>query len=606
LSAVLAVLAAVAPGAASAANPAQELSPAQHPAITPKVSIDQTALEQGRYPLRKVLESGGEFFQVPYLPYEAATGTGDGYGEGKSGPRNAQRLAFYPEDYPSYRFLRVNGLDSQSCYECHNSVGLHQDPAPSHGALERKRIPVGGSGGSNSNAFINPDFPYRHTYLVRNPPHIFGTGYTQTLGEEMTTALTLQRMAARMVAQLAPGKPVSLPLQAKGTSFGTFTTTYTGGAPSVLGCASFSSDPNPTFGEKGFTDDYSRVEGVACDLVIRPFQWKGIASTVRHFARDALDFHFSMQAVEKYGQVDCDKDGKVGEMTLGNVSALAAFATMLRPPAQVNPGGEQEVLVRLGEQIFKGKSADPKLQARLHGSMCATCHTPSLTVEQARLVIDNPGEAQITEKDCESIESGLVAPLPAREYLPVVKRLEKALASRAAALKARARGKSPHQVYTQLLQSVAQASGPASGYTIDLTQPGADVPDGVLPRLPAQKDGRVAVPLFSDLKLHDMGEGLRDVGSQGADVAGVAIPPALFLTRPLWGVGDTQPWLHDGRALTLKDAILLHESKGSEANPIIQSFRALQPSEQQAVLTFLVSLRLPPPGTPPALTQDVP
>ena len=67
----------------------------------------------------------------------------------------------------------------------------------------------------------------------------------------------------------------------------------------------------------------------------------------------------------------------------------------------------------------------------------------------------------------------------------------------------------------------------------------------------------------------------------------------LFLTRPLWGVADTGPWLHDGRALTLKEAILLHEGQGSEANPIIRAFRNLLPEEQQAVVDFLLTLRLP-------------
>ena len=60
-----------------------------------------------------------------------------------------------------------------------------------------------------------------------------------------------------------------------------------------------------------------------------------------------------------------------------------------------------------------------------------------------------------------------------------------------------------------------------------------------------------------------------------------------FLTRPLWGVGDTGPWLHDGRARTLRDAILMHESLGSEANPVIETFKSLSCDDQAAIVEFL-------------------
>ena len=72
------------------------------------------------------------------------------------------------------------------------------------------------------------------------------------------------------------------------------------------------------------------------------------------------------------------------------------------------------------------------------------------------------------------------------------------------------------------------------------------------------------------------------------------------MTRPIWGVADTGPWLHDGRALTLRDAILMHGDTatggGSEAAPVIDAFEKLLPADQQSVVDFLLTLRLPPPG----------
>ncbi len=56
-------------------------------------------------------------------------------------------------------------------------------------------------------------------------------------------------------------------------------------------------------------------------------------------------------------------------------------------------------------------------------------------------------------------------------------------------------------------------------------------------------------------------------------VAGVAEDE--FLTRPLWGLADTGPWLHDGRAQSLMEAIILHDSPGTDASPIIAAFKAL-------------------------------
>ena len=114
------------------------------------------------------------------------------------------------------------------------------------------------------------------------------------------------------------------------------------------------------------------------------------------------------------------------------------------------------------------------------------------------------------------------------------------------------------------------------------------------PRLPVSGQS-IEVPLFSDLRRHKMGKGLkeRDGFRQATDVAGLVVPEDEFLTRPLWGVGDTGPWLHDGRAQSLEEAILLHRSDGSEANDVIDAFTKLPSGEKDAIIKFLLTLRLP-------------
>jgi hypothetical protein len=61
-------------------------------------------------------------------------------------------------------------------------------------------------------------------------------------------------------------------------------------------------------------------------------------------------------------------------------------------------------------------------------------------------------------------------------------------------------------------------------------------------------------------------------------------------TPPLWGVADSAPYLHDGRAATLLEAIVLH---GGEAKPCTERFLALPAGDRMAILEFLGCLKAP-------------
>lgn len=92
---------------------------------------------------------------------------------------------------------------------------------------------------------------------------------------------------------------------------------------------------------------------------------------------------------------------------------------------------------------------------------------------------------------------------------------------------------------------------------------------------------RGPIPAYSDLLLHDMGEALADGFSMGG--AG----PAEFRTQPLWGVVAVAPYLHDGRAGTLDEAIRWH---GGEAEASAEAYAELSEAEQGDLLAFLASL----------------
>jgi CxxC motif-containing protein (DUF1111 family) len=90
--------------------------------------------------------------------------------------------------------------------------------------------------------------------------------------------------------------------------------------------------------------------------------------------------------------------------------------------------------------------------------------------------------------------------------------------------------------------------------------------------------------LFSDLLVHHMGSGLADGITQGS--AG----PDEFRTAPLWGVGQRVFFLHDGRTSNLVEAIRAHQSRGGEANKVVEHFNKLTAQEQQEIIDFLRSL----------------
>lgn len=117
--------------------------------------------------------------------------------------------------------------------------------------------------------------------------------------------------------------------------------------------------------------------------------------------------------------------------------------------------------------------------------------------------------------------------------------------------------------------------------------------------------------LYSDMLLHDMGTEMSDAQIATPDIVvsetrrssaygGASMnrslaerptnPEQEWKTPPLWGVGDSAPYLHDGRAPTLKEAILMH---GGEAERSVAAFKQLDEEDRNALLAFLGSLKAP-------------
>ncbi len=91
---------------------------------------------------------------------------------------------------------------------------------------------------------------------------------------------------------------------------------------------------------------------------------------------------------------------------------------------------------------------------------------------------------------------------------------------------------------------------------------------------------RKPVNLYSDLLLHDM-------GALGDGIAQGTASTREMRTSPLWGLRASGPYLHDGRAETVDDAIRAHEGEGSRSR---DRYRQLNPRQRRDLLDFLNSI----------------
>jgi len=82
---------------------------------------------------------------------------------------------------------------------------------------------------------------------------------------------------------------------------------------------------------------------------------------------------------------------------------------------------------------------------------------------------------------------------------------------------------------------------------------------------------------FTDLLLHDMGalgDGIEQGRAKGSEMR----------TAPLWGLRVSAPYLHDGRARTIADAIRAHDGEAARSREL---FLRLSPGQRSDLLAFL-------------------
>lgn len=484
----------------------------------------------------EAFEIGDELFATQF---NAIDGGGANVGGGARYTRLPRADRRGANEWFNHAPVRVTGPNAGGCFECHEQP--FEDGAGT-AALNVHRDPfrTGNIG----------------QFIQRNTPHVFAPGAIQRLAEEMTDALAADQQ--RLVNEVcAFGGTRTVTLDAKGVDFGTLSATRTNRSPCRI---NYNTD-----GVRG-VDFLPSVDNPAAPvaLIVRPFQWKGSVPFLRDFNRGAAHNELGMQAVEIVGDtVDGDFDGVRGELSIGDMTALTVYmAGQPRPTSliELNSLGLLEPALTSSQiaRIDRGRQVFSQVG-------CATCHVPQLTLDTP--IFSEPSQNP-AYRDGATFPAG---------------------------------------------QPTATVLDPRNPITFDLTR---DQPDNIIhngdgsvrARLGAftrrDSQGRTIVELFGDLKRHAMGPRLAEPVNEiaGDDVTPIPVDPRnrhtpdTFMTENLWGVGSTAPYMHDGRATTLAEAILEHAASNSDTASEARASRAAylsrSLSDKQALIAFLENLVL--------------
>jgi hypothetical protein len=129
-----------------------------------------------------------------------------------------------------------------------------------------------------------------------------------------------------------------------------------------------------------------------------------------------------------------------------------------------------------------------------------------------------------------------------------------------------------------------------------------------LPRLAPSPDNPdvILVPAYTDFKLHDITDPSQPA-DEVIDMNQSLVSPKLregnrrFLTKRLWGAANEPPYYHHGRFTTLRQAVLAHHG---EALAERRAFELLPAADQNALIEFLKTLQVLPPGTPHLIVDE--
>ena len=287
--------------------------------------------------------------------------------------------------------------------------------------------------------------------------------------------------------------------------------------------------------------DSSGIQGVDADLRIKPFFAQGGAFSIRQFVVGALNDEMGLQAPDTdlltaaAGGRVVTPSGLVLDGALDKLSAPAATDTGADPDGD---GVSNEIDVALVDY----------LEFYLLNYFKPATYEKTTLTETGRRLMPAFGCTACHQPSLVIEADRRVADV-ATEYDPVRGIFNNLFATA-----------------TPLFHEVADNSG--------------------LPALRQPNRARFVVDNFyADLKRHDLGPKFWERNFDGTF-------QREFMTEPLWGVGTTAPYGHDGRSVNLHEVILRH---GGEAQRSRDLYASASASAQIALRAFLESLVLFPP-----------
>jgi hypothetical protein len=276
---------------------------------------------------------------------------------------------------------------------------------------------------------------------------------------------------------------------------------------------------------------YDEVEGVDHDLIIKPFGWRGVFPTLREFVVVSAHKHFSLQAEEGVNTPP-------QELSLGSIQGP-------------DPDGDG-----VTRELTEG-------QISALVAFLATLDPPVIHIPQESVFRDPVfvGEAQY-----------IPAPELTSRWQEGSQLFEQIGCSGC------------HVPMMSVKRPIYTLRAPSSDQAIELdlsTWSAKPHPD-------LDETGHYSLPTFSDFKRHKMGDRLAGLYAQRG------VPAEVYLTRRLWGLAQTSPYLHTGGALTLDEVVYAHGGTDSEARFAAEEYESLSEGKRGSVRLFLESLRRAP------------
>ena len=382
----------------------------------------------------------------------------------------------------------------------------------------------------------------------RDAPHLFGLGLIEMLADEVTA--DLRKIRAQALREAQSGK-------LEDTEPAADTAKRPTPRPTAVSRPLVSKGIN--FGRiTAFPDgrvDTSAIKGVDADLRVRPFLHQGVTASIREFAVGALHAEMGLQAWDP---------------------VLCAATDPAKPAATTSPAGF---------------TYDPALDKFERPPVCSKAE-------------DEDGDGKTGEIDpaiVDYLEFYLLNYFKPGQY-----RVTRA-AAEGAQLMQKVGCNSCHVRNLEVRNDRRVADvdtsydperGILNGLFAEATPLFRAVADSdAYPQLQPLGGSFVVENVFTDLKRHDLGSAFHERDFDGTRVT-------MHVTEPLWGVGTTAPYGHDGRSVTLDAVIRRH---GGEAESAKSAYVALVPEEQEKIVDFLQTLVLfPPDDTASNLNPGVP